>query len=88
VIYWKYLDFEPPRSREIAALFSAVSGYALELTPYAAGFAGYKDWFIQDFNRPGYTVEAGKGVNPLPIGDFNAIYRRCRPILTMGLLAG
>lgn len=23
------------------------------------GFAGYKDWFIQDFNKPGYTIEAG-----------------------------
>ena len=86
VIYWKYLDFEPPMSRALAARFAAVSGYAAEETPYAAGFAGYKDWFIQDYNRPGFTIEAGKGVNPLPISDFDAIYRRCRPILTLGLL--
>ncbi len=87
VIYWKYLNFEPPFSRAIAELYASASGYALEEAPYAAGFAGYKDWFIRDYNRPGYTIEAGKGVNPLPIGDFDAIYSRCRPILTLGLSA-
>ena len=56
VIYWRYLDLLPPRSREIAETFSAVSGYAAEETPFASGFAGYKDWFIQNFDRPGYQA--------------------------------
>ncbi len=30
-------------------------------------YGGYKDWFIQDFNRPGYTLELGEGQNPLPM---------------------
>jgi len=84
-IYWKYLDYEPPRSREIAAAFGDASGYFVEETPYASGFAGYKDWFIQNFNRPGYTIEAGRGVNPLPIGDFDGIYRDNVGILTLGM---
>ena len=46
IIYWKYLDYEPQNSLEIAKLFSRVSGYSVEETPYASGFAGYKDWFI------------------------------------------
>lgn len=75
VIYWKYRDYEPPRSYEIARYFGAVSGYAVEETPRASGNAGYKDWFIQDYNRPGYTIEAGLGVNPLPISQFEQIYR-------------
>ena len=82
VIYWKYADYEPVGSRAIADRFAALSGYAVEDTPYASGFAGYKDWFIQDFNRPGYTIEAGRGVNPLPISQLNKIYRD-----NMGILA-
>ena len=74
VIYWKFLDYEPPRSREIALYFGQVSGYAVEETPIASGYAGYKDWFIQNYNRPGYTIEVGQGINPLPIEQFEQIY--------------
>ena len=86
VIYWKYLDLEVPGAAQIAALFADLSGYAAEETPYAAGFAGYKDWFIQDFRRPGFTLELGRGVNPLPIGELDAIYERVRGILTLAAL--
>ena len=86
VIYWKYLDLEPPMSRQIAGAFAETSGYAVEETPYLSGFAGYKDWFIQDFDRPGYTIEAGLGENPLPLTQFDGIYRRCLGMLTLGML--
>lgn len=85
VIYWKYLDFLPPRSEEIADELARVSGYTKEITPYASGFAGYKDWFISYYNRPGYTVEIGRGNNPLPIGDFDSIYTDVLPLLTKAL---
>ena len=86
VIYWRYLDLLPPRSREMAETFSAVSGYAAEETPFASGFAGYKDWFIQNFDRPGYTIEAGRGANPLPIGQFDEIFEDNLGILTLAPL--
>ena len=85
VIYWQFLDYLPPNSREIGELFSSVSGYSLEATPYASSFAGYKDWFIEAFNRPGYTIEAGSGQNPLPISDFSKIYSDNIGILASGL---
>lgn len=85
VIYWKYKDYEPECSRKIAEMFARSSGYALEETPAASGNAGYKDWFIQDYNRPGYTIEAGLGENPLPISQFDEIYRRNLGILMGGL---
>lgn len=88
VIYWKYSDREPPHSREIARRFGAVSGYAVEETPYASGFAGYKDWFIQDYDRPGYTVEVGLGENPLPISQFDRIYSDNVGILALGTTLG
>ncbi len=86
VIYWKFLDYNPAGSEEIGRRLSEASGYALEETPYGSGFAGYKDWFIQDFNRPGYTIEAGRGVNPLPISQFDSIYNENIGILTLAAI--
>ena len=74
VIFWKYLDFNPADSLIIGQEFSRVSGYALENTPYNSSFAGYKDWFISKYNKPGYTIEAGLGENPLPLSQFDKIY--------------
>lgn len=86
VIYWKYLDMEPPGARAIGERFAQVSGYALDDTPYASGFAGYKDWFILRWNRPGYTVEVGRGTNPLPLSQFDQIYGANLGILTLGMV--
>jgi g-D-glutamyl-meso-diaminopimelate peptidase len=74
VIFWRYLDFEPKNSYEIAQKLSQVSGYAVEETPAQSGYAGYKDWFILNYDLPGYTIEAGLGENPLPISQFDKIY--------------
>lgn len=82
VIYWKFLNYNPPGALELGRRLSAVSGYQLEETPYASGFAGYKDWFIQTYNLPGYTIEAGSGVSPLPLSQFSQIYRDNLGILT------
>ena len=86
VIYWKYLDYEPENSGKIGELFSRLSGYALEETPYPSGFAGYKDWFIQDFNKPGYTIETGLGTNPLPVSQFSTIYEENEALLATAAL--
>ena len=86
VIYWKYLDMEPPGARAIGERFAEVSGYTLDDTPYASGFAGYKDWFILRWNRPGYTIEVGSGVNPLPLSQFDEIYEANLGILTLGMV--
>ena len=75
VIYWQYADIVVPGAEELARRFAEVSGYALEDVPYASSFAGYKDWFIQYFRRPGFTIEVGEGVNPLPLSQFDEIYR-------------
>ncbi len=85
VIYWKYLDYDPEYAEEIGMYFSDVSGYELEVTPMASGNAGYKDWFIMTYNRPGYTIEVGRGDNPLPLSQFPQIYRDNRYILLGGM---
>ena len=85
-IYWKYQDIEIPGARELGEIFAKQSGYTLENTPYASGFAGYKDWFILRFRRPGYTVEVGQGENPLPLEQFPEIYRDNLGILVTAAL--
>ena len=75
VIYWQFKDYEVPGARALAEEFVRLSGYALEDVPYESSFAGYKDWFIQKFRRPGYTVEVGSGENPLPLSQFDEIYK-------------
>ncbi len=81
VIYWKYLDKAPPGAKELGEYFAAVSGYFLDETTGLASYGGYKDWFVDAYSRPGYTVEVGKGVNPLPISEFYPIYAKVSKIL-------
>ena len=86
VIYWQYGGIEVPGARELAERFADVSGYRLEDTPYNSSFAGYKDWFIQTYRRPGFTIEVGAGENPLPLSQFGEIYTASLPILVAGAM--
>ncbi len=91
VIYWQFQDIFVPGARALAEAFARVSGYAAEDTPYESAFAGYKDWFIKIFRRPGFTVEVGEGTNPLPLSQFDTIYRDNLGILitaALGLQSG
>ena len=81
VIYWQFEDYVVAGAEDLAREFARVSGYSLEETPYASSFAGYKDWFIRLFRRPGFTIEVGMGENPLPLQQFDQIYRD-----TLGIL--
>lgn len=85
-IYWKYQDIEVPGARELGEAFASASGYTLSDVPYASGFAGYKDWFIKHFRKPGYTIEVGQGENPLPLSQFDEIYRNNLGILVLAAL--
>lgn len=72
-IYWNYRDYEPPHAERIGHVLAERCGYrAVKLTDSDAGF---KDWFIQEFRKPGFTVELGWGENPLPITQFSAMYQ-------------
>lgn len=86
VIYWKFLNYQPENSYEIGRQFEESSGYRLETTPQFSGYAGYKDWFIQSFNLPGYTIECGLGQSPLPLSQFEQIYNDNIGILTLGMV--
>lgn len=81
--YWGFEGLEPPESQVLAAEFQRVSGY--KAVQYIDSYSGYKDWFIQEFKRPGFTVELGKGINPLPLSQFNEIYEEVLGIFLASL---
>lgn len=83
-IYWQFQDYAPKEAYSIGQKFARVSGYTLANVPYESSFAGYKDWFLQQYRRPGHTIEAGLGENPLPLSQFNQIYNDNIGILILG----
>jgi g-D-glutamyl-meso-diaminopimelate peptidase len=83
VIYWGFENLEPPESEVLVNEFARVSGY--EPVRSIESYAGYKDWFIQDWRRPGFTVELGTGTNPLPLSQFDEIYEEVLGIFLAGL---
>lgn len=80
-IYADNNGYVPPGGAVIARRMEAMSGYTVAKPEKAASYGGLKDWFISEFDRPGFTIECGKGVNPLPIGDADTIYAVIRGIL-------
>ena len=74
-IYWDFKGFEPPSAREFADELSNVSGYAVSTPVTLASCGGFKDWFIQEFRKYGFTIEVGSGTNPLPLTQFDKIYK-------------
>ena len=83
VIYHGYKDKKPPRSEKMAEIMATSSGYALDYPVGIADGGGFKDWFIEEFGKAGFTVEVGRGENPLPIEDAYKIYLRVREMLML-----
>ncbi|WP_036718537.1 M14 family metallopeptidase [Paenibacillus harenae] len=82
-IYWNYRNYEPAEAEELANRLGRASGY--KPVKLSGSDAGYKDWFIQQYRRPGFTVEAGFGENPLPMANFDQIYVELQPLLLEAL---
>ncbi|KAA6451457.1 M14 family metallopeptidase [Bacillus swezeyi] len=78
-IYWGYKGLEPPESSKVIQTFERLSGY--KGVRFIDSYAGFRDWFIHFYQKEGYTVELGKGKNPLPLSQFDDIYCKSRGIL-------
>lgn len=83
-IYWNYRSFTPTRSHLMARILSASSGYALREPGITASSAGLKDWFMETYHAPAFTVEVGRGECPLSLGQFRFLYNRLREMLVLG----
>lgn len=85
-IYWQYGEHTPPQSRMMARVLGSVSGYTVAQPAATVAHGGFKDWFIDCFHRPGFTIELGRGRNPLPVSDFEPLYERTREMLALSVL--
>ena len=85
-IYWYYGTKTPIISRDIAEEFAFACGYKTAFPKEMASHGGLKDWYIEKFGRPGFTVEIGLGENPLPLSDLDEIYNKLRPALAKALV--
>ena len=80
-IYWQYGEHTPPDARIMALVMASASGYTVATPTGLASHGGFKDWFIERYRRPGFTIELGKGVNPLPVDNFEVLYEKAREML-------
>lgn len=86
-IYWSYLNKKIERAYEIGKKMEKVSGYVLAQPNYYSSFAGYKDWFISKYEKPGYTIEIGKGEEgkALPLKKAEEIYNELEEIFFVAI---
>lgn len=78
VIYWSFNGFG--FYLEARALADA-SGYALDTAQGISSYSGFKDWYLDKFSLPAFTVEVGLGENPLPFDQFDKIKADCYPLI-------
>ena len=85
-IYYRYGEHTPPRSKVVGRMLALSSGYRLCDPVGTASHGGFKDWFIDTFSRPAFTVEIGRGTNPLDIAELGPIYARLVEMMILGLI--
>ncbi len=68
-IYWRFYQSTRtcPRDKRLAEVLSASTGYPICEAQGSVG--GYKDWCIQRFKIPAFTVETGQDCLKHPIGN-------------------
>ena len=70
----------------MANILASASGYTLDDPDGLASYGGFKDWFIDEFGRPAFTIELGYGENPLPVSDFEPVYSRVEEMLLLAAM--
>ena len=85
-IFYRYGSRVPVGASAIARLLSDTSGYSLPIQSGLASHGGFKDWFIKEMGRPAFTIEIGRGKNPLPINELSPIFARLYETLMLSLV--
>ena len=87
VIYWYYnqKDENLKRDKNLAKKIAAINGYSLvDPKDSDTQAAGYKDWFIKEFHKPGFTIEIGyegKSEKPLPSNKLNFYFEENKNVI-------
>ena len=73
-LFWHYGERTPKSSEMMAKILADSCGYRLVSNAELYSHGGFKDWFIEEFGLPGFTMEMGKGENPLPVESLYSVY--------------
>ena len=80
-IYFEGRGKAPKHSYAVATKLAALCGYRLSRTEGMASYGGLTDWCVERLGLPAFTLECGKGKNPLPVSCFSSIYNEVREAL-------
>ena len=82
-IFWQYGENTPKSAEIMAKILADSCGYRLVNNEGLYSHGGFKDWFIEEFSSPGFTMEIGKGENPLPKEELYEIYAKIEEALLL-----
>ena len=80
-IYYTSGGKYPSGAKAAATKLSELTGYKLREPSGTAAYGGLTDFCIQKLDIPAFTLECGKGTNPLPKGDLAMIYAEVKKAL-------
>ena len=80
-IFYRSGGKSAPDGLRIAKRLAVLSGYRLATAEGPAAYGGLTDWCIQRLGLPSFTLECGKGKNPLPLSQAFPIYAHLRRAL-------
>ena len=79
-IYYSSGGQIPKHTPAILPHITDLTGYTAAVPTDSAAYGGLLDWCIQSLGIPSFTLECGKGSNPLPLSDASRIYSRLRAL--------
>ncbi|MBT2641701.1 S-layer homology domain-containing protein [Bacillus sp. ISL-41] len=91
MIYWYFYNKEKLRDYKLVKELSNITGYRIIGTDVKPSGRGYTDWFIKEFNKPGFTPELSPyvGNRHVPQSNFPKIWDRNKTVgLWMAAKAG
>lgn len=78
IIFWNFktLSSNLNRDKTMARALGNLTGYSLVAPEKNPSGGGYKDWFIQEYGRPGFTIEIADyaGESSVPLRQFSTIW--------------
>ncbi|MBQ9745134.1 MAG: hypothetical protein IJW19_08415 [Clostridia bacterium] len=80
-IFYKSMGYEAPGSAFLAKRIAKMTGYRISCAEGLASYGGLTDWFVRKYNKPSFTIECGKGKNPLGVSQISSIYLKLRETL-------
>ncbi len=71
----------PKKCEQIAERLSRLTSYSLSTPSGSAAYGGLSDWCNEKMNLPAFTLECGRGKNPLPFSSLSSLYLEIREAL-------